>query len=176
MSDQFIGEIRWFTYPRGAPSGWVACNGSLLSIAQYDLLYTLLGTIYGGDGITTFAVPDLRGRIPLHQGNGIGLTPRPIGQISGTEGVTLTANQLGGHTHFLVASTNPATSATAANMVLAQIGGGDTLYLAANSGAAAAPLLPCVGATGGNQPHENCAPTLPLSPCIAFVGVYPNQS
>jgi len=176
VSDQFVGEIRWFTYPRGAPSGWVLCDGRLLSISEYEVLYTLLGTTYGGNGIQTFAVPDLRSRVPLHQGNGPGLTPRVLGQVSGTEGVTLTGNQLGGHSHVLIASTSAATTANASTMMLAQIGGGDTLYLSANSGATAYPLLPCVGAFGGNQPHENCAPTLPLNPCIAFVGVFPTQS
>lgn len=174
MSDQFVGEIRWFTYARGAPQGWQTCNGALLSIAEYEVLYTLIGTIYGGDGQVTFAVPDLRGRIPLHQGTGPGLTARVIGETAGGEGVTLTGNQLGGHTHLIEASTLAATSTAATGNVLATLGQGDALYLSGTAGASAT-ILPCVQMTGNGLPHENCAPTLTLFPAIATVGIFPSQ-
>lgn len=174
MSDQFVGEIRWFTYARGAPLGWQACNGTLLPISEYEVLFTLIGTTYGGDGQATFAVPDLRGRIPLNQGTGPGLTTRMIGEISGFEGVTLTGSQLGGHSHVIEASTLPASSTGATGNVLATLAQGDALYLSGTAGAAAT-ILPCVQMTGNGLAHENCAPTLTLFPCIATAGVFPSQ-
>ncbi len=93
MSTPYVGEIRMFGFSR-TPSGWQTCDGSLLPISQYEVLYTLLGTTYGGDGVTTFAVPDLRGRIPIHQGRGNGLTPKILGQLAGTEQITLILNQI----------------------------------------------------------------------------------
>lgn len=174
MSDQFVGEIRWFTYARGAPNGWQLCDGSLLSISEYEVLYTLLGTTYGGNGQTTFGVPDLRGRIPLHQGTGAGLSPKVIGQTGGTENVTLTVDQLGGHTHLIEASMAPASSTSPTENVLATLPEGDALYTSSTQGAVAT-LLACTGMTGGGQPHENCAPTLALVPCIATEGIFPSQ-
>lgn len=174
MSDQFIGEIRWFTYTRGAPSGWQPCDGTLLSIAENDVLFALLGTAYGGNGQTTFGVPDLRGRIPLHQGTGKGLSPRAIGALGGVEGVTLATGQLGGHTHLIEASTSAATNTSPAGNVLAALPAGDALYTSSTSGAVATNLA-CIGNTGAGLPHENCAPTLALLPCIATAGVFPNR-
>src|ERR1700754_4966181 len=98
MSDPFVGEIRMFGFSR-TPIGWFACDGSLRSIAQYEVLYTLLGTTYGGDGVNTFALPNLSGRAPVHQGTGPNLTTRIMGQIGGSETVSLTLNQLPAHTH-----------------------------------------------------------------------------
>ena len=98
MTTPYIGEIRLVGF-NFAPRGWMACNGQLLSIATYSALFSLLGTTYGGDGITTFALPDLRSRIPVHQGQGPGLSNYVIGQMSGTESVTLTQNQIPAHTH-----------------------------------------------------------------------------
>lgn len=105
MTTPYVGEIRLFAFPR-IPTGWFACDGSLKPIANNEVLFTLLGTTYGGDGVNTFAVPDLRGQVPLHMGTGPGLTNRPIGQRSGSESVTLLATQLPSHTHpFNVNST-----------------------------------------------------------------------
>lgn len=174
MSDQFVGEIRWFTYSRGAPDGWQACDGTLLAISEYQELFTLIGTIYGGDGQMTFGVPDLRGRVPLHQGTGNGLSTRVIGQMSGTENVTLTSGQLGGHTHVVEASTVAATSSDPTGQVLATLPTGDALYTSSTSGATQT-ILPCVQNTGGGWPHENCAPTLAMLPCIATSGIFPSQ-
>jgi len=174
MSDQFIGEIRWFPYARGVPVDWQTCDGSLLQIADYSALYALIGTQYGGDGQVTFAVPDLRGRLPIHQGTGPGLSPRSIGQAVGTEGVTLSASQLGGHTHLLVASGSAATTTNPAGALPAGVAVGDTLYISSIDGATAAPLAAAsVQSAGNTLAHENRAPTLTLRAAIATLGVYP---
>ncbi|WP_245317966.1 tail fiber protein [Ensifer sp. 1H6] len=99
------------------PTGWQACDGSLLSIAEYETLYTLIGTTYGGDGVSTFAVPDLRGRVPLHWGNGQGLTPRVLGQVGGSESVTLLSTQLPSHSHPMFATTATAEATKVASTV-----------------------------------------------------------
>ncbi|MGH7443050.1 MAG: phage tail protein, partial [bacterium] len=119
MSDPFVGEIRMFggTY---APSGWLTCDGQLVPISDYQVLYTLVGTTYGGNGQTTFGIPDLRGRVPMGQGSGPGLTPRAIGQSFGTEQVSLTGAQTG-HAHQLTALPVAGTQKTPAGALLAQI-------------------------------------------------------
>ena len=109
MTTPYVGEIRLFSFPR-IPSGWFACDGSLKPISEYEVLFVLLGTTYGGDGVTTFAVPDLRGQVPLHMGTGPGLTNRPIGQRSGSESVTLLPTQLPLHTHPFSVNSTLATS------------------------------------------------------------------
>ncbi|MFN3878697.1 MAG: phage tail protein [Brevundimonas sp.] len=177
MSDQFIGEIRWFPYPRGVPNGWQNCDGSLLSIAEYEALYTLLGTQYGGDGVNTFGVPDLRGRLPVHQGQGPGLTQRLPAQRFGTEGVTLQSNQLGGHSHVLVASSAAATTNSPGGNLPATLASDDALYVSSTAGATPGPITnTAVQLTGGNQAHENRAPTLTLRAAIAWNGLFPTQN
>jgi microcystin-dependent protein len=178
MSDWYVGEIRILAYSRGAPSGWQLCDGSLLSISEYEVLYQLLGTTYGGDGQTSFGVPDLRGRVPVHQGNGRGLTPRPIGQLSGDESITLTTQQMGSHAHVLLASTDVGTSLAPSKFMLAAVPSSvnEPFYATSPAGAATAPFpATTVQVAGGNQPHDNTAPTLTLQYCIATVGVYPIQ-
>lgn len=176
MSEPYLGEIRLFGFGR-VPQGWLPCDGQLISIAQNDALFALLGTIYGGDGINTFALPDLRGRVPVHQGQGPGLSNYAIGQRAGTETVTLTTQQMPQHTHTLVATTLTATAQTpAATLELGALNG-DVLYVTDTSGAAAfAANAASVGATGGSQPHENQMPTLTAQYCIAEYGVFPSQS
>lgn len=179
MSECYVGEIRILPYARGAPSGWQVCNGSLLAISEYEVLYTLLGTTYGGDGQMTFGVPDLRGRVPLHQGTGPGLTPRTIGEMSGTESVTLTVQQMASHGHFMLASTDPGTALTPTNAVLAAVptSVAEQFYTPSIAGATAATFpASAVRPAGGNQPHDNTAPTLTLQYCIATFGIYPTQS
>ena len=111
MAEPYLGEIRMFAFgTRGAPIGWQACDGSLLPISQNDALFALIGTTYGGDGQTTFAVPDLRGRVPVHQGTGPGLSTYVIGQRAGTETVTVLSTQMPAHTHTLVATSAASTS------------------------------------------------------------------
>lgn len=175
MSTPYLGEIRMFGFPR-IPIGWHACNGDLLAIAEYDALYTLLGTTYGGDGQVTFAVPDLRGRLPLHQGQGRSLSNRVLGEASGTEDVTLISMQIPAHSHVMIATQGAATaSQPAQTLVLGALASG-TQYLSAITGLTPSPLQPqAVMAQGGGQPHDNTMPTLTVSYCIATEGIYPSQ-
>jgi microcystin-dependent protein len=173
--DPFIGEIRLLPYTF-APAGWQDCDGSLLPISQYDALYALIGTTYGGDGQENFGVPDLRGRLPVHVGTGSGLSPYALGQMGGTEAVTLSAAQLPAHVHTAMVTSATATTGTpAATMELGAISG-DAMYTSDISGltphAAAATM---VGASGGSQPHDNTMPTLTVRFCIALNGIWPSQ-
>ncbi len=171
MSNPYVGEIRMFGF-NFAPVGWQACDGSLLAIAEYDTLFALIGTTYGGDGQNTFGVPDLRGRVPLHQGSGPGLSTYVIGQTGGTETVTLAANQID-HTHALPVSSAAATSPSPALGVMAA----DSLDPVYSAGAPDVEMHPTsVGVAGGNQPHENMMPTLTVSYCISLFGIFPSPS
>lgn len=180
MSTSYIGEIRMFG-GNFAPMGWMLCQGQLLPIAEYDTLFMLIGTTYGGDGMNTFALPDLRGRIPIHQGSGPGLTPRTLGQMGGTESVTLNTTQMPSHTHAVVATPQAVSSVgndlSPAGNHWARAGGergyGDTANVTM-----AADLLstPTVGDAGDNRPHENRPPYLAVNFIISLFGVYPSQS
>ncbi|QQP99388.1 phage tail protein [Lysobacter enzymogenes] len=176
MSEPYLGEIRLFGFTR-VPQGWYACNGQMVSIAENEALFMLLGTIYGGDGINTFAVPDMQGRVPVHFGTAPGLSTYVIGQRAGSESITLIGQQMPQHTHTMVATTLTATAKTpAANLELGALNG-DVLYVTDTSGASAFPASPLsVSAVGGNQPHENQMPTLTVQYCIAAYGVFPSQS
>lgn len=176
MSTPFVGEIRMLGFGR-TPTGWQACDGSLLPISQYDVLFSLLGTTYGGDGQNTFAVPDLRGRLPVHQGQGQGLSNRVIGEIAGTETVTLLPQQMPAHTHTLMATTSAATTVTPGTSLLPGTVSGDTFYVNTITGNTAAPLsAQMIAASGGSQPHDNTMPTLTVQYCIATDGIYPQQA
>lgn len=177
MSQPYIGEIRMFAFgTRGAPNGWQACDGSLLAISEYDALFALIGTTYGGDGQTTFAVPDLRGRIPIHQGTGPGLSNYVIGQRAGTETVTVLPTQMPAHTHTAVATTAAATTGTPGTTVLPGAVSGQTMYVTDLTGAMPFNLAAStVSLAGGSQPHENCMPTLTVQFCIAVFGIFPSQ-
>lgn len=170
MSEPFIGEIRMFggTF---APVGWALCDGQLLAISQNDALFSLLGTTYGGDGRTTFGLPDLRGRVPIHQGTGSGLTNRAMGATGGSETVTLSADQLPAHTHTMNASTNAADAADPAGAVLAE--GGADIYVEDNANQA---LATSIGATGGSQPHDNLMPFQCTNYIISLFGIYPSRN
>lgn len=175
MSTPYVGEIRMFGFAR-VPSGWFACDGSLKPIAEYDVLFTLIGTTYGGDGMNTFAVPDLRGRVPIHQGRGPGLSSYVIGQMAGSESVTLIQTQLPSHTPPLMATTALATTGTVGNTVLPAALSGETMYVTDITGASGVPLAAnAIVSIGGNQPHENEMPTLTVQFCIAFAGIFPSQ-
>ncbi len=179
MSTPYIGEIRILPYARGAPQGWQICDGSLLSIGDYDTLFMVIGTTYGGDGQTTFAVPDLRSRVPVHQGGGRGLTPRALGEVSGTETVTLMTAQMARHMHVMVASTATGTSASPTDAVLAAIAGvaDEVLYATAPVPADAVAFPATMVMTAGtNQPHDNTAPTLTLQYCISLYGIFPSPA
>jgi microcystin-dependent protein len=176
MSTPYIGEIRMFGFGR-TPSGWQACDGSLLPISQYDTLFSLLGTTYGGDGQSTFGVPDLRGRIPVHQGQGPGLSNYVIGQEAGSETVTVLPGQMPAHTHTLVATSGAATAVTPANSLVPGAISGDTLYVSDTTGATALAMSDqSTTLAGNNQPHENCMPTLTVQYCISTEGIYPSQT
>lgn len=178
MSTPYIGEIRIFAFgTRGAPSGWQACDGSLLPISEYDALFAIVGTTYGGDGQTTFAVPDLRGRVPIHQGQGAGLSNYVIGQRAGTETVTVLPTQMPAHTHTLVTTTAAASSLTPGTTLLPGSVSGDNFYLSDVTGATAVAMsAQSTSLAGGSQPHENCMPTLTVQYCIATQGIFPSPA
>ena len=178
MSEPYVGEIRMFGFgSRGAPNGWQACDGSLLAIANYDVLFALIGTTYGGDGQQTFAVPDLRGRLPIHQGQGPGLSNYVIGQSAGTETVSVLPTQMPAHTHAAVATNALATSLTPGTTLLPGAVGGDLFYATDLTGATAIAMsAESTSLAGGSQPHENCMPTLTVQYCIATAGVFPQQA
>lgn len=174
MSTPYVGEIRLFGFSR-VPNGWFACTGQLVSIADYQVLYTLLGTTYGGDGITTFGVPDLRGRVPLHWGNLAGVGTFVIGQTAGEEAVTLTGSTMPSHNHNLMATTATATTTTPGVAVMpAAIAPPDTYYMTASPSVQIAATS--VSYQGGGLPHENRAPILAMNFCIAWAGVFPSQN
>jgi microcystin-dependent protein len=177
MSTPYVGEIRLFGFSR-VPVGWAACNGQLLPINQYQVLFTLLGTTYGGDGVNTFAVPDLQGRVPIHQGQGLGLTNHVLGEMAGTESVTLLTTQMPQHTHTACATSNPANANAPGTTVLpGTLTGTDTMYASDISGAASFALQGnALSAQGGNGAHDNTMPTLTVSYCIAYEGIFPSQS
>lgn len=177
MSSSYLGEIRMFGFGARVPRGWLACNGALISIAENTALYTLLGTIYGGDGVQTFALPDFRGRIPLSQGQGPGLSNRVIGERSGTESVTVLSTQMPAHAHAAVASSATATVSAPGSTVLPGAVSADTLYTSDTSGLPAKPMASAsIGNAGGTQPHENCMPTLTVQYCISVAGIFPSRN
>lgn len=173
MATPYLGEIKMFAGQR-LIDGWEYCNGQLLRIADYDALYSLLGTTYGGDGQTTFGVPDLRGRIPVHQGTlPVGQT-YVIGQKAGVEQVTLQVSQMPGHTHSLQASSGTGFVASPGNAFFA--GHRDHKVFASATPNGTTTLNPqAVSSAGGNQPHENMPPFLCVNFIIAVVGIYPSQ-
>jgi microcystin-dependent protein len=169
--DAYIGEIRMFG-GNFAPAGWEFCQGQLLSIAENDALFALIGTTYGGDGQTTFALPDLRGRIPIHAGQGPGLTNRVIGQVLGVESVTLTASQIA-HTHLLRVSNASGTTTDPTNAFLAKQAASLNVY---GDAPAVALNSQTIGTAGGSQPHENRQPFLAINFIISLYGVFPSQN
>jgi microcystin-dependent protein len=172
MADPYIGEIKMFA-GNFAPRGWALCDGQLLNISQYDALYSLLGTTYGGDGRTTFGLPDLRGRVPIHVGTGPGLTPRTQGQRGGAETVPVTLPQLPSHAHGS-ASMNAASESSPEGNLLGYTSsthiyrGGDPGPYSMQAGS--------IGSVGGNQPHTNLMPSLCVNFIIALTGVYPSRN
>ena len=172
MSNPYIGEIRLFA-GNFAPVGFAFCNGQLLAISENSALFALIGTIYGGDGQTTFALPDLRGRLPMHQGTGPGLTTRVIGQQFGTETVTLTTAQIPAHSHPVLCSSAPS-SAGPAGAFWAQTTGvsGFGPSSSANTTMNAATIT----TSGGSQPHENLMPLLAVNFIISLFGVFPSRN
>jgi microcystin-dependent protein len=169
MSQPFIGQLMLVGF-NFAPQGWAFCNGQLMAISQNDALFNLIGTTYGGDGQSTFAVPDLQGRAALHQGTAATGTTYLLGQTGGVETVTLSANQMPQHTHAFTAAGVLGDSQHANNTLLAD---GQAIYTANLPNAAM--LGTSVSTVGGNQPHDNLQPFLVLNWIIALEGVYPAQ-
>lgn len=169
MSQPYIGEIRIFAGDY-APQGWALCQGQLLSIAEYETLFNLIGTIYGGDGQSTFALPDLRGRIPVHPGTAGGLTVQ-LAQTGGVEEVTLTVNQIPAHTHAVNVAPNGKTSAPTG--LLGTTATGSQLFLAP-PGTVVSAAAQSVLAAGGSQPHSNLMPTQCINFIISLFGVFPS--
>jgi microcystin-dependent protein len=168
MTTPYVGEIRMGGW-NFAPVGWAQCNGALMSIAQNQTLFALIGTTYGGDGQSTFALPDLRGRLPVHIGPGF-----TLGQPGGSESVALTSNQVPGHSHTFTCSTSGGTQSAPSGYVPATLQGG-TAYIQATPTAAMAPGSIQPG-SGGNQPHDNMQPYLCVTFIISLYGVFPSQS
>src|SRR5260370_37209204 len=172
MSDPFLGEIRVFGFDF-PPRGWATCAGQLLSISQDTALFSILGASFGGDGRSTFALPNLQGTVPVHVGAGPGLTLRALGESGGTPEVTLSVAEMPAHSHTANCNSGLGTSYGPANNVWASDAGGASEYAsAANVRMAANALTPA----GGGQPHDNRQPYLALNFCIALQGIYPPRS
>ena len=167
MAQPFVGELRLFA-GNFAPAGWMFCDGQLLPIAENETLFQLIGTTYGGDGQSTFGLPDLRGRVPVHQGNGFTLA-----QTGGTETVTLTTAQVPAHTHALRASAAAGTNSAPGNAVLAATGAVNSYGSGTPDQAMTADAL---ARSGGSQPHDNMAPFLAVSYIISLFGIFPSQN
>ncbi len=166
MAQPYVGEIRMFA-GNFAPAGWMFCEGQLLPISENETLFQLIGTTYGGDGQSTFALPDMRGRIPIHQGNGFILA-----ETGGAEEITLTVSQIPGHTHPLLGSADPANSRSPAGQVF-----GRTPAEAYASEFAAQPLSPqAMAPVGGSQPHTNFQPYLCVNYIISLFGIFPSPT
>ena len=169
----FVGEIRMFA-GNFAPAGWSFCDGQLLPISENETLFNLIGTTYGGDGQSTFALPDLRGRVPLHMGQGGGLSNRQLAESGGTEEVTLATNQLASHTHPALCSSgggspssDPANGTWAASDVAIYSNAASTGFLGGG--------IPTTSA-GGSQPHDNMIPFLCINYILSLFGVFPSPT
>ena len=197
MSEPFIGQLMTVPY-NFPPRGWAFCQGQLLAIAQNTALFSLLGTTYGGNGQTTFALPDLRGRVPIGSGQGPGLSPRTLGEMAGTESTTLTSTQMPAHVHNMASGTSTMNAVNVKASLQAPAAGAflgrgvDTaptpdsipeIYVPASE-AAGKPLIPLAAGNvagntsvaGGSQPFSTMQPYLVLNPCIALEGIYPSRN
>lgn len=170
MGSPYVGEIRMFA-GNFAPAGWMFCDGSLLPISQNETLFNLIGTTYGGDGQSTFALPDLRGRVPVHMGTGAGLSTRVIGEMGGVETVTLTTQQIPSHSHVPRAVSGNGNQTTPQNGVWA--GAATSRYSSNTPNLAMNTSL--VGASGNSQPHDNLMPYVTISFIISLFGIFPSQ-
>ncbi len=167
MAQPYVGEIRMFA-GNFAPAGWALCEGQLMPISENETLFNLIGTTYGGDGQDTFALPDLRGRAPIHQGNGFILA-----ETGGVEEVTLTVNQIPAHSHYVLASSGPSNSTSPSGKYLAtssQV----TMYYAGNSNLNM--KTGAIGSVGGSQPHTNMQPYLAIHFIISLYGIFPSPT
>ncbi|UXI69276.1 phage tail protein [Tahibacter amnicola] len=171
MAQPYVGEIRMFAgnFP---PVGWMFCDGQLLPISENDTLFTLIGTTYGGDGESTFALPNLQSRVPIHMGSATTGTTYQIGEMAGVESVTLSTQQIPNHTHAMLASEAAATALTPQNNMPAEAT--KRFFVAPTS---VTPMAPnAIGPAGGSQPHENCQPFLCVNFIISLFGIFPSQT
>lgn len=179
MADPFLGEIRMFA-GNYAPNGWALCNGQTLSISQNSALFSLLGTYYGGDGIQTFALPNLQGVVPLHWGNARSGSQYTIGQTGGSENVTLLANQMPAHNHTVGVNNQAGSAVDPTNGFVAEINTGSakqptTTAMGFGASATGTMAANAVSMAGGSQPHENRQPFLAVTFIIALQGIYPSR-
>lgn len=182
MVDSYVGEIRMMgNYNGRAPNGWLSCNGALLSIQANPALYSLIGTTYGGDGVNTFALPDLRGRLPVGQGNGPGLTPRIMGQTFGSEAVSLQPANAPSHNHTMNTAGAAATTTEASDQVtFANVTSPTAQYLKGGLGTAGGtvinPIATTIGTTGSGVAHDNVMPCATINFIICTQGLYPQRN
>jgi len=170
MGTPYLSEIRVFSFGF-PPKGWALCNGQLMPINQNTALFSLLGTTYGGNGQTTFALPDLRSRIPMHMGNG-----HTEGELSGEEAHTLSVSEIPGHTHSVACSSATGGKAGAKGNVWAPDNSGNAPYSSPSNTTVANTAQNAIGNTGGSQAHNNLAPFTVLNFCIALTGIFPSRS
>lgn len=171
MSDPFVAEIRIFPF-NFPPTGWAFCNGQLLPISQNTALFSLLGTTYGGDGRSTFGLPNLQGNAPMQPGQGAGLSSRELGETSGAESVTLLSSELPVHNHTVNTTNNDANNSQPANRF---IGRGQPLYATPTPANLQQMAPQILAVAGGGLPHNNMQPFLALNFCIALQGIYPQR-
>jgi microcystin-dependent protein len=169
MSDQYLGEIRMFA-GNFAPYGWQLCNGQTLAISSNTALFSIIGTYYGGNGTSTFQLPNLQSRVPIHQGQGLGLSPYILGQQGGTENVTLTTQQMPQHNHTVNAVAGPPGQDNPSGNLLAK----SQTY--SNSAASTTMAPTMIGFAGNSQPHANIQPYLAVSFIIALIGRFPSRN
>jgi microcystin-dependent protein len=174
MADPFVAEIRIFPF-NFAPRGWAWCDGQLLPLSQNTALFSLLGTTYGGDGKSNFALPDLQGRAPMHPGQGPGLSLHDLGETGGSETVSLLESEIPAHSHALSTSISDGNVGVPTNQQLAT-GIGVGLFAAANAGSIVQMAPESLAPAGGDQPHNNLQPYLTFYFCIALQGVFPPRT
>jgi microcystin-dependent protein len=173
VAEAYLGEIRMFAFGF-APRGWALCNGQLMAIAQNQAVFALLGTIYGGNGVQTFALPDMRSRAPVHLGQGPGLSFRVQGEIGGEENHTLTISEMPQHLHLLQVAGTPTTGTPGAGVILATPTS-SKLYRGSGS-ASVHPNPASIAPAGGNQPHPNLQPYTVVSFAICLQGIFPSRN
>jgi microcystin-dependent protein len=171
MSEPYVGEIRLFAFPR-VPDGWLACNGQSLPVSNFDALYAVIGTTYGGDS-SNFNLPDLRGRVPLGYGSGGSQPAYVLGQMAGEDSHTLISNELPSHSHALLSSTAAATTVTPGTTVhIGTLSSEASMY--APPANPYATMASCVQPAGNSQPHNNIQPTVVSNYCICWSGIFPS--